>query len=154
MEINEREYIENLLKEYPKRDYILKKFDLDIEQIKLEDYDGLKALTYDSDKIQTSGTSDIVSRLVTQREKAIERVEKEKANKILHFDKIENALIFLNELQYKIIEYRYFKQYTWGMCEKRIGYTDRQCQNIAKEILNNLYSYYNIRPLKEDKSLN
>lgn len=154
MKTEEREYIENLLKEYPKREFILKKLDLDIEQIKLDDYDGMGALRYDKDNVQTSGTSDIVSNLAVQRERDIERVEKEKENKILHFNKIENALIFLNELQYKIIEYRYFKQYTWGMCEKRIGYTDRQCQNIAKGILNNLYDYYKIRPSKQDKTLN
>lgn len=142
-----REYIERILKEFPRRDNVLRKLDLDIEEIKLDD--GMSAICYDSVNVQTSNIADTVSSLVMRKEKEIEDILKEKNRKKIHFDKVEIALDAFTDLQQKLIEYRYFKGYNFDMCAEKIGYSVSQCKNLTYDILNTLHIGYKIMPKKK-----
>lgn len=141
-----REYIERILKEFPRRENVLRKLDLDIEEIKLDD--GMSAVCYDSVNVQTSNISDTVSSLVIRKEKEIEDILKEKNIKRIHFDKVAIALDAFTDLQRKLIEYRYFRGYNYGMCADKIGYSVNQCKNIVYDMLDTLNVGYKIRPRK------
>lgn len=138
----DREYIEKLLKEYPRRESVLRKLDLDIEEIELED--GMSAVCYDGDNVQTSGISDTVSRLAIMKEEKIAEILKEKQRKRIHFEKIGIALEEFQDLDCKLIEYRYFKGYSWGMIENKIGYSDTRCKHRTYDCLNALVIKYKI----------
>lgn len=138
----DREYIEKMLRDYPRRENVLRKLDLDIEEIKLED--GMSAVCYDGDNVQTSNISDTVSRLAIMKEEEINNILKEKNRKKIHFDKIEIALEEFQDLDCKLIEYRYFKGYSWSMIESRIGYSDTRCKHRTYDCLNVLAVKYKI----------
>lgn len=146
---DEREYVEKILKEFPKRDNVIRKLELDIEEIKLED--GMSAVCYDGDNVQTSNISDTVTRLAIMKEEKIAEIVKTINRKKIHYSKIEVALENFTDMQSKLIEYRFFKGYTWGMCAKHIGYSDRNCINIVNQMIADLNGYYGIRkPVKKN----
>lgn len=147
METKDKEYIELILREYPRKENVLRKLDLDIEEIKLED--GMSAVCYDGDGVQTSNISDTVASLAIRKEKEIEAILKEKQRKIIHFNKLEIALEAFTDLQQKLIEYRFFKGYNFDMCAERIGYSVSQCKNLTRDVIQTLYNGYKIKIRKE-----
>lgn len=144
-----REYIEKILREYPVRVNVLKRYDLEIEEILLDD--GIGAMTYDGDNVQTSNLSNKTQELVIRKEEKVKRLKEQQSRRRIHFDKIEIALSTFTDLQNKLIEYRYFNRYTWDMCSNKIGYSITQCKDITYDMLRTFINTYNIKPKKEEK---
>lgn len=139
-------YVQEILKEYPRRNNVIRKLELDIEELKLNISGGLRGIDYSRDIVQTSNISSSVENEILKMEKDIEDIKEQIEKKKIHFERVQLALATLTEIQRKIIEYRHFKSFTWGTVEKYIGYTDRQCMNINNDIISLLISHYKIKP--------
>jgi len=68
------------------------------------------------------------------------RLENELKNLLNQKSEIEELLNILDELEKKVIEYKYFKKYKWWMVANAIGYsesdTKRRCRKILEKIIN------------------
>ena len=70
-------YIENLLKEYPRRNKVLELFDLEIKEIELME-GTINGIDYSKDSIKTSNISNPVETLVLRKENLIDNLKKQK----------------------------------------------------------------------------
>ena len=91
--------------------------------------------------------SDISDTVATAVEKIIDvynneyyRLENELKNLINQKVEIEKLLNSLDELEKKVIDYKYFKKYKWWMVANEIGYsesdTKRRCRKILEKLIN------------------
>lgn len=67
------------------------------------------------------------------------RLENELKNLLSQKSEVEELLNSLDELEKKVIEYKYFKKYKWWMVANAIGYsesdTKRRCRKILEKII-------------------
>lgn len=101
---------------------------LEIEELKL-DTNNVRSVSYDREKISrtykiTSSTEDDV---IYKIEK-IELLEKQIARNQINIQKVDRALKCLDEVEYKIIEGKYFKKLQWWQIGELIKYSERWCR--------------------------
>ena len=147
MNINNFKYVEELLYTYKKRCKVLKQYDLDIEEIRLKYLDGdIRGIDYSADKVQTSNISSTVEQQVIKAEKEVAKLLKAKKLKEIHYNKLELALEDLTDVEQKIIEYKYFRNYyTWNTVSRSIGLNRTSCIDYRNKLINRIIEEYNIR---------
>lgn len=142
-------YIEELLYTYKNKEQVLKKIDLELQEIKLRYLDGnIGAIDYSKDKIQTSNLSNVVEEQVIKAEEQTEKLLKEKALLEIHYAKLELALANITDIEQKIIEYKYFKgkcYYTWNAISKMTGLNRTSCIHYRNKLIQNIITEYNIK---------
>ena len=98
-----------------------------------------KAITYDTDKVQTSNLSDVtyqaVEKIIDIYAKQIAEWENKLQNLFNQKNEIESMLDRLDSTERKIIELKYIKNLKWYQVAMKVGYSERQCKRINKRIL-------------------
>lgn len=151
--MNNFEYIEELLYTYKKRDKVLKQFDLDIQEIKLRYLDGgVRGIDYSSDVVQTSNSGSSVEQQVLKAEREVEKLLKAKALREIHYSKLELALQDLTDVEEKILEYKYFRNYyTWNTVSRSIGLNRTSCIDYRNKLITRIIKEYNIKLNEEEE---
>ena len=152
--MNNFEYIEELLYTYKKRDKVLKQFDLDIQEIKLRYLDGgVRGIDYSSDVVQTSNNiGSSVEQQVLKAEHEVEKLLKAKALREIHYSKLELALQDLTDVEEKILEYKYFRNYyTWNTVSRSIGLNRTSCIDYRNKLITRIIKEYNIKLNEEEE---
>ena len=151
--MNNFEYIEELLYTYKKRDKVLKQFDLDIQEIKLRYLDwGVRGIDYSSDVVQTSNIGSSVEQQVLKAEREVEKLLKAKALREIHYSKLELALQDLTDVEEKILEYKYFRNYyTWNTVSRSIGLNRTSCIDYRNKLITRIIKEYNIKLNEEEE---
>ena len=151
--MNNFEYIEELLYTYKKRDKVLKQFDLDIQEIKLRYLDGgVRGIDYSSDVVQTSNVGSSVEQQVLKAEREVEKLLKAKALREIHYSKLELALQDLTDVEEKILEYKYFRNYyTWNTVSRSIGLNRTSCIDYRNKLITRIIKEYNIKLNEEEE---
>lgn len=151
--MNNFEYIEELLYTYKKRDKVLKQFDLDIQEIKLRYLDGgVRGIDYSSDVVQTSNIGSSVEQQVLKAEREVEKLLKAKALREIHYSKLELALQDLTDVEEKILEYKYFRNYyTWNTVSRTIGLNRTSCIDYRNKLITRIIKEYNIKLNEEEE---
>ena len=151
--MNNFEYIEELLYTYKKRDKVLKQFDLDIQEIKLRYLDGgVRGIDYSSDVVQTSNIRSSVEQQVLKAEREVEKLLKAKALREIHYSKLELALQDLTDVEEKILEYKYFRNYyTWNTVSRSIGLNRTSCIDYRNKLITRIIKEYNIKLNEEEE---
>lgn len=87
-----------------------------------------------SDSVATA-----VEKIIDVYSSEYSRLENELRNLINQKLEVEELLNSLDELERKVIEYKYFKKYKWWMVANAIGYsesdTKRRCRKILEKII-------------------
>ena len=151
--MNNFEYIEELLYTYKKRDKVLKQFDLDIQEIKLRYLDwGVRGIDYSSDVVQTSNIGSSVEQQVLKAEREVEKLLKAKALREIHYSKLELALQDLTDVEEKILEYKYFRNYyTCNTVSRSIGLNRTSCIDYRNKLITRIIKEYNIKLNEEEE---
>lgn len=152
--MNNFEYIEELLYTYKKKDKVLKQFDLDIQEIKLRYLDGgVRGIDYSSDVVQTSNNiGSSVEQQVLKAEREVEKLLKAKALREIHYSKLELALQDLTDVEEKILEYKYFRNYyTWNTVSRSIGLNRTSCIDYRNKLITRIIKEYNIKLNEEEE---
>ncbi len=80
-----------------------------------------------------------VERIIDVYSSEYSRLENELKNLIKQKLEVEEMLNSLDELEKKVLEYKYFKKYKWWMVANEIGYsesdTKRRCRKILEKII-------------------
>ncbi|WP_145994487.1 hypothetical protein [Peptostreptococcus faecalis] len=108
-EIKDEEYkmIEDWLKEYRKLEPAIKKYELDIEEIK-NDIIGCSGICYEGEKLApTYNISKPVENEVLDRDKKIKEVEVKKRRLIIHKEKMDIAINNFNSVQKRLFDYEF-----------------------------------------------
>lgn len=136
-------------KTFEKTEYILynyKKIVSDIEMLReeikdLEDeYNGCGAIGYDERTQATNKFNSSVEDEVMERDREIKRLKRELNNKKKIIRRVNSAVSNLKETQRKLIELRYFSNYTesWGNIGRILNFNPDYCRLEFRETIINI----------------
>lgn len=129
---------EDALFDYKNLKCEIKNLEIDIENIKLE-YKECAGISYEEKIKSENKFTSVVEEEVLQKERQIDLLNKEVYKRRNLLSKIENALSVLGEIEYKVIELRYFIQLrTWEMIGERLELSASYCRRINKATVANL----------------
>lgn len=141
-------YVEQLLTDYNKREDIYKQYDLEIEEIRINAYDGggIGAIDYSRDRVQTSSRQgSIVEDLVLRGDNEIRELVRQKKLKKIHFEKLTLAINGFNEIELNIFKYYYQKRYTWNAVSRMIGLNRTSLIDYRNKMVNRIIEEFNIK---------
>ncbi|MGL5616771.1 MAG: sigma factor-like helix-turn-helix DNA-binding protein [Sarcina sp.] len=110
-----------LLEEYKRNKIRIKNLEIEIRILNEED--GLKALEYKELSSTGSGIQGGLENLIISNENKIKKIEKQKEILEIKQERILNSIELLNEEEKKIIELRYFSDfsYSWDIIAERLN---------------------------------
>lgn len=134
MEENKYKKIEAMLYNYKKTVIEIKNIELDIEEIS-NDYRGCGAIDYQERTGQTYKINDPVANEIESKEKKIEYLNKLKRAKEIKIERVDNMLSILTDLEYRLIELRYFRNLQFKDISSILNMSDIYLISLRKKII-------------------
>ncbi|EMJ5511697.1 TPA: transcriptional regulator [Clostridioides difficile] len=130
---------ENKLYSYNRVKTEIKNLNLEIEE-KENLYMGCCSIGYGEKSGTTYNISNLVESEVLKKEKEVEKIKRHIKVKEIFIEKIDNAILLLNEDEIALIKHRYFsnKKNSWNYVAKKIGFSTARCKQMRIEIINKL----------------
>lgn len=133
--------IEKVLYDYKNKVHLINDFDIQIQLI-AKDVGNIKAISYEEKTQSTNKFSSCVENEIINKDKLIEKLEKEKELIQLEVDRIDNMLEILSDEERKIIELRYFKKLKFNKIADILDRNEIALISKNTSILNKLSKFY------------
>ncbi|MCR3760301.1 RinA family protein [Clostridium felsineum] len=115
----------------------IKNLELEIEEISAT-YNGVGAISYEEKSGHTNKFNSVVENEVINKEKIINKLNREMNSKKRLIAKVDNAMEILNENERKIVEYRCVKGYSWSRIGALLNMDGDYCGRIKREVMNKI----------------
>lgn len=88
-------------------------------------------------KISSSVESEVIKREEMDLDGKLQRLRNKKQYLIDEKEKIENALTHLSDIEYKLVELRYFSRnkLTWVNIGMKLGFDDSYCKKLRNKVI-------------------
>lgn len=133
--------IEKVLYDYKNKVHLINDFNIQIQLI-AKDVGNIKAISYEEKTQSTNKFSSCVENEIINKDKLIEKLEKEKELIQLEVDRIDNMLEILSDEDKKIIELRYFKKLKFNKIADILDRNEIALISKNTSILNKLSQFY------------
>lgn len=133
--------IEKVLYDYKNKVHLINDFNIQIQLI-AKDVGNIKAISYEEKTQSTNKFSSCVENEIINKDKLIEKLEKEKELIQLEVDRMDNMLEILSDEDKKIIELRYFKKLKFNKIADILDRNEIALISKNTSILNKLSQFY------------
>ncbi len=153
LEKNCFEFTKDLLRNYKQMECYINTLEHLRDTIKAEDYQALRAITYDSDKISpTFKINNLEADGVIKAVKVVQEIELEIYSQKALKKQLDKAINNLSQIHKDIIKYRYGEGLQWNQVVDKVPYDEKTLRTKMKQAIKSIsVALFGNKVFKEEK---